>query len=396
MWVPNYYHIWFAHDPVFVKHGDGRLNEFGKQLQIFGDNWQTICPLDPDGDNMTTGEELGDPCCLWKPQSTHGDWSLHKRREYRRWNLTHPAKVDKFVDFDNAPVRCSEYDDALYQKQFREFYFDRWDGYNPTRIIPAKVVGFAFLVWQLGTWAIYKGLLGDIAPWFSSSPGLSSRTSICICIAASFYMDLVSGVVHLILDYAPHWIPVLGDLARGFQYHHADPTAIIRISWYAYVSHIHLLCPLVMILLWASDASRVQRLFWFWGSVNVHVFQTAHRWAHFPPHALNEIVVLLQDWGLVLTHAKHMQHHEDLEKQFTILSGHTDIILDTFSQVIPPQRYDLWLFVGVIWFTLPMFLDMHFRQFFESFDQSLGKSTKIVDISPVPSSEPRACKDASV
>lgn len=57
-----------------------------------------------------------------------------------------------------------------------------------------------------------------------------------------------------------------------------------------------------------------------------------------------------------------MRHHEDLEHQFTILSGHTDIILDKVSEIIPPRRYDLWIFIGVAWFTLPFCIDIYFRK----------------------------------
>lgn len=35
-------------------------------------------------------------------------------------------------------------------------------------------------------------------------------------------------------------------LARGFRYHHEDPTAICRISWFEYASHTHLLAVVVL------------------------------------------------------------------------------------------------------------------------------------------------------
>merc|ERR1712046_217920 len=174
-------------------------------------------------------------------------------------------------------------------------------------------------------------------------------------------MDLTSGVIHLVLDYAPFHLPGLGVLARGFQFHHHDPTAIIRISWFEYVSHIHLLCPLILVATVLSDATRVQRYFWCCGGVWAHLFQTAHRWAHMPPATLPWVVRSLQSSGLLLSHARHMSHHEDLDHQFTILSGHTDIIVDNLSCIVPPTRYDLWFLFGVFWFLTPIFCDIIFR-----------------------------------
>ncbi|XP_069123628.1 temptin-like [Argopecten irradians] len=46
-------------------------NPFGKS---FSHNWTEICDLDPDNDNRTSGEELGDPGCQW----IQNDVSTHK------------------------------------------------------------------------------------------------------------------------------------------------------------------------------------------------------------------------------------------------------------------------------------------------------------------------------
>lgn len=374
--VPNYRHVWFHHDPAYVNGGkwNDHLCGLGLQLQRHQSDWAAWCWRDDDSDNFTNGQELGDPCCLWAADgaASGSSFSLKKSLEYRRWDLSHPNKID-FEPRDRTqrePPRCdSAYDEELYAKQFRSFYFRRADGpHEPVAIIPAKIAGALVLIAVVGYWFWRCQLLADIFPWFFKDAALSPRASCAVFLASYVYMDLTSGIVHLILDYAPHWLPVLGSLARGFQYHHHDPTAIIRISWYAYVSHIHLLSPLVTLLLILSKASRVQRLFWFWGNVNTHIFQTTHRWAHFPPEVLPLWIKALQSSGLFLTHERHMSHHEDLESQFTILSGHTDLILDTAVRVVPPWRYDLWMLLGVFWFLSPIFLDVVFRDYFDSFD----------------------------
>jgi len=375
--IPNYRHVWNAHDMVF-RHGQGMpMDKFGKDFQRLSGQWPRLCKVDSDRDGFTNGEELGDPCCLWTPNGSAvgGSSSTFRRQgEYRRWGLSHPAsrRSNQTADFPGlsmTPQTCDNYDNNVHAQQFRAFYFRKADGaFEPVPLVAVKVVSFGVLLAQLVFWAWKRSLCRDVAPWLSKQPNITTGTSLVVPLLAFVYMDLTSGVVHLILDYAPHWLPVIGGLAKGFQYHHHDPTAIIRISWYAYVSHVHLLCPVVAALLLFSDASRVHRLFWFWGSVFVHLFQTTHRWAHFPPEQLPWVVRLLQDSRLLLTHERHMHHHEDLEKQFTILSGHTDFLLDSASALVPPCRYDIWLFIGIGWFLLPIALDVKLRPFFEAIE----------------------------
>eukprot|EP00438_Fugacium_kawagutii_P033575 Skav207001 [mRNA] locus=scaffold1299:78899:80498:- [translate_table: standard] len=78
-----------------------------------------------------------------------------------------------------------------------------------------------------------------------------------------------------------------------------------------------------------------------WSEVWCHLFQSAHRWAHFPADQLPVWITALQG-GLVLSHERHMEHHQDTGKQFTILSGQMDWILDAFVKLMPAQYYDYW------------------------------------------------------
>merc|ERR1712146_352878 len=83
--------------------------------------------------------------------------------------------------------------------------------------------------------------------------------------------------------------------------------------------------------------------------------------AHMPPATLPWVVRSLQSSGLLLSHERHMSHHEDLDHQFTILSGHTDVIVDYLSSIVPPTRYDLWFLFGACWFLIPLVGDVIFR-----------------------------------
>ena len=55
---------------------------FGDDFKHAGKKWTTsLCMMDSDGDGQTNGEELGDPCCVWK----EGD------QPARTTNLSHPG-----------------------------------------------------------------------------------------------------------------------------------------------------------------------------------------------------------------------------------------------------------------------------------------------------------------
>jgi hypothetical protein len=44
----------------------GQYTQFGKDYQAAGRDWAKLCAMDSDKDGQTNGEELGDPCCVWK------------------------------------------------------------------------------------------------------------------------------------------------------------------------------------------------------------------------------------------------------------------------------------------------------------------------------------------
>lgn len=42
------------------------LNHFGESFRLAGLTWtQELCRADSDGDGISNGAELGDPCCIW-------------------------------------------------------------------------------------------------------------------------------------------------------------------------------------------------------------------------------------------------------------------------------------------------------------------------------------------
>lgn len=59
-------------------------NQFGRDFKAAGYKWTpAFCNTDSDGDGLKNGEELGDPCCVWK----EGDKPL------RTTGLSHPGEA---------------------------------------------------------------------------------------------------------------------------------------------------------------------------------------------------------------------------------------------------------------------------------------------------------------
>ena len=48
--------------------GGGPRNNFGQDFAAANLEWTLeLCQMDSDGDQLTNGQELGDPCCQWAP-----------------------------------------------------------------------------------------------------------------------------------------------------------------------------------------------------------------------------------------------------------------------------------------------------------------------------------------
>lgn len=77
-------------------------NPFGLAFKAAGLRWTVaLCRSDSDGDGLTNGEEMGDPCCVWKPG----------KKPTRTTMLSHPG----FKEEDgakNAP-KCKQTEKGL-------------------------------------------------------------------------------------------------------------------------------------------------------------------------------------------------------------------------------------------------------------------------------------------
>mmetsp|Transcript_39777 Transcript_39777/g.71540 ORF Transcript_39777/g.71540 Transcript_39777/m.71540 type:complete len:636 (+) Transcript_39777:91-1998(+) len=69
------------------------LNDFGKDMLAHEYTWtRELCETDSDGDGMTNGEELGDPCCLWEAYDLPSDYMTN-------FVATHPGVANNASDY---------------------------------------------------------------------------------------------------------------------------------------------------------------------------------------------------------------------------------------------------------------------------------------------------------
>lgn len=83
------------------KGGSLPLNPFGAGLKQSGFVWtQSLCQADSDGDGLTNGEELGDPCCTWKRGDQPSDYMA-------KHVATHPGFADQHLNLSYVRPSCS-------------------------------------------------------------------------------------------------------------------------------------------------------------------------------------------------------------------------------------------------------------------------------------------------
>ena len=70
---------------------------------------EDLCQHDSDGDGFTNGEELGDPCCLFKFQADGVDPDYQALMD--GWEVTHPGDATAFPT-ENPSVSCAAYEDS--------------------------------------------------------------------------------------------------------------------------------------------------------------------------------------------------------------------------------------------------------------------------------------------
>lgn len=153
---------------------------------------------------------------------------------------------------------------------------------------------------------------------------------------AALLADFATGLVHWFADrYLDARTPVLGPmLIEPFREHHVDPEAMTRHDFFEVSGNNALATlPLAAALMMfgvgpeASTTARLVHVTVVLFAGFVFVTNQLHAWAHSP--APPKIVRGLQRLGLVLTPARHAQHHDgDHDRAYCVTTGLLNPLLD--------------------------------------------------------------------
>lgn len=392
--IPNAHHLWIQRN-ILLKNPNGGINNenyrrcwFGAQAIIRGHiredpqhAWQKICHLDADRDGVTNGQEMGDPCCTFSydnPETTF----------FRSWDLSHPGNPHDPVDnrTDNRthlpvsagnrnrtqakPVDCTapwtEEDERRREESFQSFYFEKFeaDKISADELFWLKLPLMAVMTFKFWRWCVQDGLLRDLlgfGPYAlaAEGPDLTKLERASTLVLAFCWCDIVGGLTHLTFDYCPHYFPIIGGVAKGFQFHHHHPTGWVVVNFWTMMSHSVPLLGTLSIFLVFIKPRRAYRLFWV--AVYSLTFTTAlsHRWAHIPPAELPLWYRALQGSGFLMSHEHHMSHHrgEVPDTQFSNLSGKLDFIIDLLvKHVVPAWNYHFWITLTMLYMFVPIAL----------------------------------------
>lgn len=203
------------------------------------------------------------------------------------------------------------------------------------------------------TIAMSLGIAWSLYVIASDPPSLVAAASIVVL--CYFVTDLVSGLLHIILD-NPRSLDIkfIAPLAQGFQNHHADSEKIFReltLYQHLYVMHLPLtlfflaVVPFHEPLVYVAFLSMVAML---------HLMQMSHRWAHIPDAQRGGFVTALQRVRFLIPYHVHARHHVDpYERNFCIMSGLCNPPLNAAASVFGVRSH-AWIAVFLVACFIPI------------------------------------------
>lgn len=200
------------------------------------------------------------------------------------------------------------------------------------------------------------------AQGYVASGELSIASILMMLVALYFFIDIISGLLHLTLDNP--WFLVdspLDSLCRGFHEHHLDTTLICKMNIWPHIRVIN--TPVFYISLVGMCINYNRPLFYCYPpalTLGLYYMQMCHRWAHMKQAERGPFVTMMQTCGLAISPTGHMQHHSPpYTHSFCIMNGWANPIINFFMKNVPGlsnhSRYWALIFVGMCLIPLLLF-----------------------------------------
>ena len=170
-----------------------------------------------------------------------------------------------------------------------------------------------------------------------------------------FYYDLLSGILHVVLD-EPSFIslPLIGEGCLEFQWHHHLPDDIYSKSFLEVCGDLNLVLSIILVkdLLLFKGVNPTALCLCAAKVLMAYFGQLCHCMCHAPRHCRPAWVTTLQELGLMLHPREHATHHAKYDDNFCIGSG----MFNPFVKSLLPMG-GKWTWLGV--FIALMVFDVH-------------------------------------
>eukprot|EP00746_Dinoflagellata_sp_MGD_P087711 gnl/MRDRNA2_/MRDRNA2_34768_c0_seq1.p1 gnl/MRDRNA2_/MRDRNA2_34768_c0~~gnl/MRDRNA2_/MRDRNA2_34768_c0_seq1.p1 ORF type:complete len:512 (-),score=45.46 gnl/MRDRNA2_/MRDRNA2_34768_c0_seq1:513-1970(-) len=309
--------------------------------------WSTICSNDSDGDGFTNGEELGDPCCIWKPGMATA-WSFHITHPGYGCRYCHKTKNNTMPPIeaqemirrtDCAAVRKAGHyvpsDEDFFFWYYREHFEDiEYGGKMLYRI--SILTAHALLVIF---WGAKKKLWREFSA--TQSHRHLSLPRLCVIIVCAYlFVDLASAFVHAFLDncYIQH--PIVGPMCKAFQFHHYHPRSLSVAPVIYWITHtLEGALPLTGIYVVLGLHYQLPKEIELFVGLTAIFWPLTYCWhnlAHLPDSERMLWFKGLQYLGLALSSEAHFVHHRLFDKSWSSMAG----IMDWVPNLLVEYFYD--------------------------------------------------------
>lgn len=142
--------------------------------------------------------------------------------------------------------------------------------------------------------------------------------------------DLLSGFFHWFIERALSRFSSFDWLVTPFLEHHVKSTLEDE-TWYATLSHIGILAFAFLSVLYVFQMPTLCVGFWIWLVAISYMNPAIHRLCHRRLADRPRWFTKIQRWGLVLTAEHHAVHHGQLDRNYCLVSGHADLLLNRLT-----------------------------------------------------------------